>query len=78
LVIRSGENTSDVNTFIKKSSDRNVAVLGLSQEFVKELDKVFPGDSSGMVNFFIKTDNQAGLEVKGASLGNMVIGFSSI
>ncbi len=77
LTIRAGDNTGDLNTFISKSADRKVAILDMSQTFAMELDKVFPGDSSGMVNFFLKTDNEAGLEVKGASWGNMTIGFSS-
>jgi hypothetical protein len=77
MTILAGENSGDINTFISKSADRNVAVLGMNPTFGKELQRVFPEDSSGMVDFFIKTDNGVGLEVKGASWGNMTIGFSS-
>jgi len=76
-IIRAGDNTGDMNTFIMSAGDQKVATLGMTSAFAKELTNVFPSDSSGNVSVLVTTDNHAFLEIKGASWGNMTVGFSN-
>ncbi len=74
--IKAGSNTGDINTFISKTGGQKVATVGMTQVFSKELDGIFPADSSGLTDYLFKTENGVSLEAKGASWGNFTIGFS--
>ena len=76
FTIKSGENTSDINTFISKTSGQKVATVRMTQVFSKELDSIFPADSSGLTNYLFKTENGVSLEANGATWGNFTIEFS--
>lgn len=75
--IKQGENSSDINTFISKIGNEQVASLGVSPVISSELNGIFPADSANSVSYVLSYPNKVVFEVKGSTFGNLTIGFSA-
>lgn len=74
--IKAGNNTNDITTLISKTSGQKVATISMNELFAKDLDGIFPVDSNGLTDYFLKTENGFVLEANGVISGNFNIGFS--